>query len=73
MKSNRINFKKLKIGQKVWCIQFGYCKIEYIGSGDYPIYIHLEKQDRAFSYTKCGRLTINDKFPSLFSRKPSLI
>jgi hypothetical protein len=41
MKSNKINFEKLKIWQKVWCIQLGYCNV--CETNYTEIYIHNEK------------------------------
>lgn len=78
MKSNRINFKKLKYGQKVWCIQLGYCKTcEVIYSEkavEYPIAVKKTYKGKTFyiTYTQDGKSNKNDKFPSLFLRKPSL-
>lgn len=76
MKTNRINFKKLKYGQRVWCIQLGYCKVANTINAitDYPICVKKTVGLNVLyeTFTAKGLKDINDKFPSLFLRKPSL-
>lgn len=74
---NKINYNKLRYGQKVWCIQFGYCNVcetNYTDI-DYPITVKKISKKESFyeTFTANGRTHKDDKFPSLFLEKPSFI
>jgi len=56
-----------KVGDTVWTIAAGYCKITHISGGSYPI-----MTDDAETYTLEGKALVTDKLPSLFPCKPKI-
>jgi len=63
---NLIEFSKLKLGQKVWTIQDGYCQISSFKNDDvyYPIVAGYH------SYSSDGKRCFKDEAPSLFLSNP---
>jgi len=59
-----IDFDTLKVGDKVWSIEYGECNIAAINLGNYPIKI------KGNSYTKEGKIFTLNSTPSLFKSNP---
>lgn len=60
-----IDFDTLKVGDKVWSIEFGDNVVGSItSSGDYPIKIYNT------AYARDGKISTFNKFPSLFKSNP---
>lgn len=59
--------KPFKVGQKVWCVQFGWDEIESINDDDiYPILLKRSKH----SFTLDGKFMTDQKRPILFHDEP---
>lgn len=70
---NTNDFSKCKIGDKLWSIQLGDCKIVHrdLPNQTYPI--SVEGNSRGCMYTKDGKFELTDKHQSLFFSNPNII
>jgi len=65
----KIDYSKLKVGDKLWSIQAGDCELESMDAHSYPLLCANSDWGRT-SYTKDGRHSIYDTHPSLFTSNP---
>lgn len=66
-----IDYSKLKVGDKLWSIQLGDCKvvsIKPVETSTFPVICGM--RDKTISYTDDGKLGRAEAFPSLFTSNP---
>lgn len=67
----KIEYSKLKVGDKLWSIQLGQCKvvsIKPVETHTFPVICGMRAETT--SYTDDGKLGRADAFPSLFTSNP---
>lgn len=68
-----MKFQNVKVGDKLWSIQLGECKVKAISTDDaYPIACKNENGISLF-YTIDGFFSTSDALPSLYHSKPEII
>jgi len=61
-----MNYNKLKLGDWVWTIQYGWVQISKITSTQIAVNTRNEDEVIQVCYTRKGKFFGSDKFPSLF-------
>ena len=66
-----MNLEGIEVGDRVWCVLYGYGTVVGMDKSDYPIRVHFDGGDGT-DFTSEGREFSEEKEPSLFFEMPKM-